>query len=173
MKPHLSTLFCLIAAPAAALTPLPPCNVEIEADMTVYDVQRLGDSDTAGVTVEDYANATTLTDTVYEPRPGPVPALNGFSGARVTFCATGDFVAIPGQNASTVNSSLSATEFLRGKLQKAQPVRFADLRRAAKAVYGDVIVLRESDETCACSAFYPDLRPAGMTAYADRTDVDR
>lgn len=162
-----------VALPAAALTPPLPCDPVKEADMTVSDVQILGSTMNSGVTVEYYANATTLIDTVYVRRPGPVPELTDFAGVRVLACATGDFVAIPGASAGSVNSSLSATEFLRARVQSDKPLRFADVKKAAKAVYGKVIVLRESEQTCGCNTFFPDLKPAAMTGFTDRTNVEQ
>ncbi len=160
------------ALPAAALTPPLPCSPVTEADMTIYNVQILGNG-TSGVTVEGYANATTLRDTIYERRPGPVAALTDFSGSRVTFCETGDFVAIPGVSPASVNDSLSATEFLRAQVKADKRLRFADVKKAAKAVYDDVIVLRETEQTCACSIYFPDLKPAAMTGFSDRANVEQ
>lgn len=167
-------VLALTGLPGLALTPLPPCDGVVEAGMILFRVQPLGDYDAqTGATVEDYSNAMRVVDTVYVSRPGPTPALNKFSGARVTFCPTGEFVAIRGAGVEAVSNSLAATEFLRADVQAGRRVSFADIKRAARAVYGDVIVLRETEQTCACATFFPDLKPGGMTRFEDRTDVER
>jgi len=168
-----ATLFALVGSQAMALAPLPPCDGVAEAGMQIGDIQVLGgDAAESGVTVERYGNSIDLQDNVYVSRPGPVPALNEFHGVRVTSCSTGDFLAIPQVEVDTVNGSLAATEFLRASVQSSRRVTFGAVRQAAKAVYGKVIVLRETEETCSCSVYFPDLKPARMTAFEDRTDVE-
>ena len=151
-------LATLVGTAAQALTPLPPCEIE-EGGMKVYGVTGLGDGG-SGVVVEAYTNIVRLVDTVYTPQPGPVPALNGFSGVRAVHCASGQFVAFDDVGEPYLAAqTLAATEFLRSKVQAGKPVTFGDLKRAVTAVYGKPISLRETEETCSCATYYPGLWP--------------
>ena len=123
----------------------------------------------SGVVVEFYFNRSVLQGTTYVRQPGPVPALNNFAGVRATHCATGTIVAIPDVlEPEQVAVALAATEFMRNSVQAGKPVRLESLKSAAKAVYGKMIVLQENEETCGCNWDFPDLRPKGMTPYAQR-----
>ena len=166
------TLAAISVVPVSALAPPLPCE-GIEANMVTGELYIFGpDNVSTGVVVERYFNATELRDNVYVSRPAPVPHLVEFYGVRVTYCPTGQFLAIDAQSPAEVDAALSATEFLRPRLQAGQPVRFDDLRRAANAVYGGAIVLRETEETCGCNMFFPEVRPQGMRSFQDRTDVE-
>lgn len=167
---------CLAAAfgPAQALTPLPPC-IGTESGMMTQGVTDLGPAgQTTGVTVESYAvRFSPGADGVYRDGPAPVPALKGFNGIRVLHCASGQFFAVETNMApETVAAVLSATEFLRGDVQGGRRVSVGDLAQAIRAVYGKHIRLRETEETCGCNWFYPELRPASMAPFRARTDVN-
>jgi hypothetical protein len=159
----------------SALTPPPPCELR-EAHMQVGDVQELGDYDSnTGVVVERYNDPSVPNaEGVYvNLSASPVKALHGFTGTRVTHCASGRFLALKDRfDPYEVNTAISATEFARSSVQAKKPVSFDALRRAAQALYGDYLVLRETEETCACNIFFPDLRPAEMGRYLDRTDIE-
>jgi hypothetical protein len=168
-------LSMLTGTAAQALTPLPPC-VGMEAGMNTYDLYPLDpDTNASGVTIEAYQVETKPDDSpegVYRDQPAPVAALNGFYGIRVTHCASGVFHAIDTRNGPTeVSAALGATEFLRSKVKAGKPVSRGDLAAAVRAVYGKQIQLRETEETCGCSVFFPDLKPKGMTPFENRTDT--
>ncbi len=159
------------AGQAVALTPLPPCQIN-EGGMTVGNVQPLGDEG-SGVVLEMYFNIVLLEGTIFRPAPGPVPALDYFSGVRVTQCASATFLAINGQtDVGEVAAALGATEFLRSSLQGKRAVSLGDMKQAVRAVYGKTPLLRETGETCACSIYFPELRPKGVTPFAERDDVE-
>jgi hypothetical protein len=165
----------LAGTQAVALTPLPPCHVN-EAGMNVYDLRSFGRYEPAGgVTVENYQVEMRPDDTpegVFREVPPPVPSLSGFFGVRVTHCASGTFFAVDTRDGpDSVVAALGATEFLRAKVQRGQAIGREELGTAVRAVYRDAIRLRETAETCGCSTYFPDLRPGGMTPYADRMDV--
>lgn len=163
----------LMGAPAAALAPLPPCEGVIEANMMVGGIQPLGGwGHPGGVTVESCRIAMDPQGGTYVPRPAPLPQLARFDGARVTVCATGAFLAIPGRAPDEVALALAATEFLRGPLAAGRAVGIGPLREAARALYPGVIELRDTEQTCACQALFDHLRPAGMTRFQDRADID-
>lgn len=94
-------------------------------------------------------------------------ALRCFRGVRVTYCDSGDIMAIP-----TDDTVWDGVE----KLGKAEATRadcpaFARrMRQAAHAVYGDVIVLRENAETCACNMYFAELRLVRLRPHAGRQD---
>jgi len=157
----------LAATQVGALTPLPPCEGE-EGGMVIGYLTSLDDMVVSGVVIESFRYTVRLEGTVYQPQPGPVAALNGFSGSRVTHCPTGRILAVPGVGASELSVALAATEFLRTKVKAGRPVSFAEVQRAARALYGTVISLRETEQTCGCAAYYPDVLPKGMTPYAER-----
>ncbi len=141
--------------------------------MEVRDVQILGGYDAlSGVIVESYWNKVEAKGGVYTARPAPVHELDDFRGVRVTICATGEFLAIRDVDPVEVSSALAATEFLRGAIKAGKQVNARQVQKAAKAVYGPVIHLRETEETCGCNIYFPDLRPAGMTAFEARTDIE-
>ena len=169
-------LLSMLTAPAAqALTPLPPC-VGMEAGMHTYELSPLDpDTNASGVTVEFYQVDSQPDDSpegVYRDQPAPVAALNSFYGVRVTHCASGVFHAIATRNGpSEVAAALGATEFLRSKVKAGKPVNRGDLAAAVRAVYGKQLQLRETEETCGCSVYFPDLKPKGMTPFENRTDT--
>ena len=156
--------------PALALTPPLPCESS-ESNMTTYGLQALYPTGESGVTVEHYYNSVVQHGDALVNAPAPVAQLQGFRGVRVTMCSTGDFLVIPDQDPVSVAAALSATEFLRADLQAGRPVTFDALRRAARVVYGAPLVLRETEETCGCSWYFPDLKPASMANFENRTDV--
>ncbi len=93
-------------------------------------------------------------------------ALQRFRGGRVVECRTGKIVAVNYKRGEELHHALSATEFLRGAVQNSKSIRFNDVQRAAKAVFPeDVIVLRETEETCGCNAYFPGLRPSSLAPY--------
>lgn len=164
----------LAAAPAWALSPVMACDGTIEAGMRLGGLETLGgwqEEPRSGVVVESYVNAAEMRDGAWTEAPPPVPELDLFQGVRVTFCPTGEFLAIPGGEAGEVSAALAATEFLRDAVQAGEAVGFADLRRAADALYGPVLVMRETEQTCGCSVHFDDLRPSGQTPFEERTDV--
>jgi hypothetical protein len=168
-------LSMLTGTAAQALTPLPPC-VGMEAGMNTYDLYPLDpDTNASGVTIEAYQVDTKPDDTpegVYRDQPAPVAALDGFYGIRVTHCASGTFHAIDTRNGpSEVAAALAATEFLRASVKAGKPVSRGDLASAIRAVYGKQLRLKETEETCGCSVYFPDMKPKGMTPFEDRTDT--
>jgi hypothetical protein len=169
---RLALALTVAACPAVALTPLPPCSPVSEANMWASSEYVLGGWDVeSGVTVDTYTNRTYVRDNVYVPLQPPVPSLTDFNGARVVHCATGTFFAIRHEEPRDIATALAATEFLRDGLRTNQLVTLADLRRAVNALYDDTIELRETDQTCGCNAYFPDLQPAGQGDFAARTDV--
>ncbi len=154
------------ASPALAVSPVLTCHEVVEAGMALSDVRlldpELGD---AGLTVETYRNAAA-------DRAAPVPELSGFSGTRLSFCPTGEFLVVPGLRAGDVADAVSAEGSLRARVRAGDDIGFADLREAVEAVYGPVLVLRETDQTCACHTFFDEQRPPGQTPFPERTDVD-
>ncbi len=144
--------------------------------MNVYELRAPGrDAPVGGITVENYQVDMQPDDSpegVYREVAPPVASLSGFFGVRVTHCATGTFFAIDTRDGpDSVVAALSATEFLRPKVQRGQAIGREDLGTAVQAVYGGAIRLRETAETCGCSTLFPELRPTGMVPYRDRTDV--
>ena len=170
----LAAALAVAASQGQALVPLPPCEGVVEAGMAIHDTFAFGDFDApTDYVVELYFNAQTLENNVYVDLPAPVPALRDFYGTRITSCATGEFLAIDGVKSDQVNASLSATEFLRDDLKAGRKISFRQIRRAAEAVYGKVLVLRETEETCGCAMYRPELRPRAMTAFEKRVNVVR
>lgn len=165
---RLSALFTCLAGTSQALTPLPPCG-GVEAGMrTGAPAQIAG----AGIVVEQYRQNITSHGDLAEADTPPVGALSGFIGLRVSHCATGRFVAIPGASDSyAVAEQLAASAVLRDSLATKRTVTAGQMIGAAKASYGRVIVLRETEETCACNTYFPDLRAKGMTPYKERNDL--
>ena len=161
-------------APALAITPIMVCDGAIEANLRILDARPLG-NDLSGAIVEEYVNAAVPGEDggVAQVLPAPMPELRGFMGARVTSCDTGEFLVVGGQTPQEVGAALAATEFLRGAIQGGQRVSFGDIRLAAEAVYGPVFVLRETAQTCACNAYFDELRPADQTPFPERTDAER
>ena len=162
-------LLLLLAEPAVALTPGVPCR-GVESNMAVTDAVPLDPEGRSGVVIEAYSVAY-----VSDPYPGaflpaPVPELVGFEGARVMLCTTGEFVAFSYENDDAVMPDLNASWFLRDALGAGAVPRFADIRRAAERLYSPVVVLRETEETCGCATYFPELRPAGHTPFAERAD---
>ena len=147
------------ATGAEALTPPLPCLNEIEDGMGVDNVMTFGHSD-SGFTVEDYTFVGSQTS-------ASLPAaLTKFYGGRVVECRSGKIVAVNYQRGEAIQQSLSATEFLRAAVQGEKRIRFNDVQRAAKAVFGeDVMVLRETEETCGCNYYFPSLRPKSLAPY--------
>ncbi|UYV35960.1 hypothetical protein N4R57_12985 [Rhodobacteraceae bacterium D3-12] len=144
-----------VAMPVQALSPLPPCG-GVEGGMRISGAQDFGHYK-SGLVVERYSNLDK--GNIVGGAPGPVPALNNFSGMRITDCRSGRMVALHGVGLQVVQE-LSATEFLRSKVQGEKRVRLSDVEKAAKALYGQnnyvrIIKLRETEETCACREFFP------------------
>ena len=164
-------LMVLLAVPAIALAPPPPCSL-IEANMYVSYQGVLG-GEVSGMVVEAYSDPSDAVENgVYVYRQASIPQLHAFRGVRVTNCATGQFLAIPDVGVSEVSAALEATEFLRDDVQNGRPVSWRDVIRAAEALYDNVGLFRETEETCGCGWLAPDARPAGMTPFDQRTDVD-
>ena len=165
----------LTGTAAQALTPLPPCE-GMEAGMVTYGLTVLDpDTHASGVTVEYYqvnSQPDASPEGVYTDQPAPVAELEGFYGVRVTHCASGDFHAIDGGgNTDAVAAALAATEFLRSEVQAGKRVGRNDLASAVRAVFGKTPKLKETEETCGCSVYFPDAKPAGMTPFENRTDT--
>ena len=156
------------ATAAPALTPLPPCE-GTEAGMRTGSLIA---PEGTGLTFERYnVNIVSHGDLAEADAP-PVPELGGFSGVRVTHCASGQMVAIAGEYSSEkAAAALGATEFLRKEVQAGRRISAGKMKQAAKAVYGQVLVLRETEETCGCNSYFPELRPKGMTPFDRRRDV--
>ena len=170
---QIAMMAALTALPVHALTPPLPCQ-GTEAGMSTYELTVLDpELAVSGVVLERYQVGTAPgPDGVYADLPGPVGALEGFYGVRITHCASGIFHAVrTDQSSSTVAAALAATEFLRAKVQDGRPVARGELAQAVRAVYGKQTRLRETEETCGCSVMFPDLRPRGMTPYGERTDT--
>lgn len=144
---------------AVALTPIPPCMNEYESGMGVDDARTFGHAE-SGFIVEEYRY-------LGDPAPADLPkALTRFYGGRVVDCRSGKIVAVNHKDQEEINAALSATEFLRAAVQGEKRIRFNDVQRAAKAVFGeDVMVLRETEETCGCNAYFPGLRPSSLAPY--------
>lgn len=169
---NLAVLVALVALPAQALAPPPPCE-GTEAGMSTYELTALDPDWKSGVVIERYqVGSAPGDDGVYADLPAPIEALEGFYGVRITHCASGIFHAVKtDQRPGTVAAALSATEFLRGKVKAGQPVGRGELAQAVRAVYGMQTRLRETEETCGCSVAFPELRPKGMKPYGERTDT--
>ncbi len=162
----------LAAAPVAALTPPLPCDGIHESDMMVYGVRPLGDREyNTGVVIEGYAVRQVLDGTTYVDGAAPVAELQGFHGARAVHCGTGAFWAMPGAFPEEAALMLAGTEFLRDAVRDGEMVTQRALGDAVRAIYRDAIQLSETAQTCACDAYYPELRPARQMPFADRTDV--
>lgn len=168
MKLRLSALMLTIATGAQALTPLPPCS-GVEAGMrTEWPAVIAG----TGIVVEEYRHNIVSHGTLAEADTPPVDALSGFNGLRVTHCASGRMVAVPGQrNSYDAAEALAATTFLRDAVAKEQTATAARMKQAVRAALGKGIELREDAETCACNAYFPELRAKGMTPYDQRSDL--
>ena len=152
------TALVLVAGGAAqALTPLPPCDGP-EGGMMVYGVDYFG-HDRTGFVIEGYRNLDA--GNVIGGAKGPVEALNDFSGVRITDCRTGRMLAIHGVFPD-VQDMMTATEFLRGKVQAEKAIAMRDVEKAAKALWGKdgyvrLVKLRETEETCACGEYFPGV----------------
>jgi stage V sporulation protein SpoVS len=169
---QIGMMAALAALPAHALPPPLPCE-GTEAGMSTYELTALDPQAKSGVVLERYqADLAPDASGTYPPGPGPVGALDGFFGVRITHCASGIFHAIKtDQGPGTVAAALAATEFLRAKVKAGQPVGRGELAQAVRAVYGMQTRLRETEETCGCSVAFPELRPKGMKPYGERTDT--
>ena len=71
-------------------------------------------------------------------------------------------LAIDGIGAYDAAGPLLATEFLRETVKAERAFTLQDVARAADALYGDepgirILSLRETEETCACSEYYPGV----------------
>lgn len=147
-------------AQAQALEPLPPCFNTVESGMLIGAPVPLG-HDRSGIMIEGYE------DDRNGGTPAPPDSLKGFSGMRIVACASGRFLTLDtdAYNDSS-DISLPATEFLRRAVQDGRPLKFDNVVRAARAVYpGRVALFRETDETCGCSVFFPNLKPAELKAF--------
>jgi hypothetical protein len=176
----LATMVIASVAPTilAALSPPLPCEGVYESNMGVASPVPLGgwpQGDAAigsGVTVETYYNRSVVAGDTYQDLQAPVPDLVEFSGTRLVHCASGTFFAINGQDAETVGTAIAATEFVRPLIQSGELVTVQALRRASTALYGSVIELRETEQTCGCAAYFDALKPAGQGPFHMRSDVD-
>lgn len=144
---------------AQALTPMAPCDGP-EGGMMVDSADFFG-YDGSGFIIESYTSPTTE-DGIIGGGKGPVPQLDNFHGFRVTDCRSGKIVAVYGASQFNDGQTMLATEFLRTRMQQQEPVKFTHVERAAKAVFGHddyirVVILRETEETCACGEYYPGL----------------
>ncbi|MFK7938969.1 MAG: hypothetical protein AB8B82_06290 [Roseovarius sp.] len=149
----------MTATGAQALTPLPPCDGQ-EGGMNVYGASMFGHAQ-SGFVFETYHSLDSA-DGIIAGADGPVDALNQFMGIRITQCRTGKFIAVKNAPAYRSIDPLLATEFLRNRTQREEPFRFVDVKRAATALYAkggfsEVIILRETEETCACNVHYPGV----------------
>lgn len=168
MKLCLSGMMLLAAGSAQALTPLPPCG-GVEAGMrTGFPAQIAG----TGIVVEEYRHNIVSHGDLAEADTPAAAALSGFNGLRITDCASGRMVAVPGQGRSyDAADALATTTFLREAAARKQPATAARMKQAVKAVLGKGIELRENAETCACNTYFPELRAKGMTPYKERNDL--
>jgi hypothetical protein len=162
-------ILVVLATPVGALTPLPPCDRVVESGMTVSYPTWLGEN--SGVVVEYYAHTSVGSgDSVGFPA-APVASLENFYGIRAVHCASGRFFVFKSDGDPTsAAAALAATEFLRTDIKAGRAVSAGAVRRAASAVFDDVIQLRETEETCGCANFFPSSRPANLTPNADRTN---
>lgn len=139
---------CLLAAPAVALTPLPPCEV-VEGGMRVSNAEAFGYYGSGFVTEEYYQSMD-------EGAAAVPPQLEGFFGYRLIDCNSREFLAVdtPDRNEA---SQLLATEFLRNKVQQEKPFTMADVNRAVQALYKgrnvNILTLRETEQTCSCDYY--------------------
>ena len=164
-------MMATVAGPALALEPLPVCHQTAESGMEVMVVNYLGDGGPSGIVVEGYVDAKVWRG--MEAKVPPAPAqLKGFNGVRVMHCPTGRFIAVPHLSADEARIALGATEFLRPKLKAGKTPGYGDMKKAVDVLYPGGIAFRETAETCGCNAFFPELKPKGMTPYAERTDVN-
>ena len=147
-------LLCLLALPAVALVPPPLCGGVIESGMEVQDAAPFGYYG-SGFVSEKYSHATEDDAGGNDYLAVSVPQLRGFYGYRVIDCKSGQFLAIGAGQDET--EQLLATEFLRSKAQQKKPFTFADVTRAAQALYKGqgvtVLTLRETEQTCSCDAY--------------------
>lgn len=149
----------LSAGSGQALTPLPPCDGE-EGGMMVSGADLFA-YDGSGFIIESYTSPDSE-DGVIGGGKGPVPELDSFHGLRVTECRSGKMVAVYGAVQYRDGDTMLATEFLRTRTQQKKPIKFVHVQRAAKALFGHdgytrVLMLRETEETCACREYYPGL----------------
>lgn len=135
-----------------------PCSSYIESNMKASDPSSFGYSK-SGFVSETYENVLVEPDADGSSYwlPAPVPQLAAFRGYRVMDCRSGKFLAI-GTVWRNEAAQLLATEFLRDKAQKEQPITLSDVKRAAQAIYKgrrDVTImeLRETQKTCACENY--------------------
>ncbi|MCU0829771.1 MAG: hypothetical protein MUE52_20925 [Tabrizicola sp.] len=167
------------AIPAFALEPLPTCygsesGMETYGSTPLERFVRSEDQHSSGVIVEHYQARDELTSSGAYRSTAPVAALEGFDGIRVIHCATGRFFAIRiEQSSGAAAAALAATEFLRGDVRNGKAIGVRALAQAVRAVYGEVLELRETAETCGCNQYFSEMRPKGMTAFGDRTDTTR
>ena len=172
--------FCLTlgmtSVPVMALTPPMPCTGPAsgpgaglgltEDSMWIGPPQSIAGT---GLVVEGYGNALLQTGDAIYAAPAPIPELEDFHGIRVTHCASGEILAFrSSDSAGTVATAIAATEFLRARVQAGKAATAGQMKRAVKALYGTPLVLRDAQETCGCNAYFPALRPEGITPYAPR-----
>lgn len=152
-----AALLSLLGLPAVALSPLPPCDGVVESGMEVQGADSFGYYG-SGFVSEEYFNATeddAGADNAYDRLAVPLPQLDGFYGYRVIDCKSGQFLAVGAIENEA--AELLATEFLRSKAQQEKPFTFADVTRAAQALYKGqnvtILTLRETEQTCSCQAY--------------------
>ncbi|NPD15247.1 hypothetical protein HOY34_08550 [Xinfangfangia sp. D13-10-4-6] len=167
MRLPLAALVTWLAGSAHALTPLPPCG-GVESGMQTGPVAW---AEGTGLVFEGYSVIYDYgSDHHAAPQLIAPEGLDGFSGSRVTHCASGRMVAIAAEADSyKLAEVLGATEFLRKAVQGKRRATAGQMTQAAKAVYGKVLELRDNEETCACNTYFPELRPKGMIPFADRS----
>ena len=167
----LSSLFLILAADGAfGFSPELVCESAVESEMTLGNETDFGPRGGLGFFIEDYDYRLKGAEASLRlAAPPPVAALDDFSGVRITDCSTGQIIAISTYDGvDGVSDKLLATEFLRPKIRAGKAVAYRDVQRAAKTIYGEVLLLRENVETCVCNYFYSELRPKGMRPWDER-----
>ncbi|MGI3168163.1 hypothetical protein ACRARG_03360 [Pseudooceanicola sp. C21-150M6] len=173
MRTRVALPMVLLAGPAFGLELPPLCHQTAESGMEIILSNTLGDDMASGIMVEDYMDARDWRGrNDVPPVRAPMKKLEGFDGIRIVHCASGRFMAAPDQRGDYAAPALAATEFLRPKLKAGKAPTFADVRNAVKALYPGAMEFRETAETCGCNAMFPGLRPAELTPFEERTDVD-
>lgn len=166
-----TVLAALCMTVCARAEPLPLCYGVIESGMAVYAPGPLGEM-TSGIIIEGYVDEGTSGRAPRRTHKPP-EVLEGFSGTRIIHCASGRFFTVPVENYFEVSDPLTNSRFLDRKIQTGQRPSFQDVKRAVNASFPGAMEFRETAETCGCNAMFAELRPQGLTPFAERTDVDR
>lgn len=160
------------ASPVAAIVmPVEAVCNGIEADMSVSWPYMFG-YDGSGYVIENYEDFVYVDGGGNTQRAERLPLFDGFVGVRITQCSTGRFIAINGPKPRDAEPGLVATEFLREKIRNQRPISFANLQSAAEALYDEVHVLRDTEETCGCNLHFPELKPSTIGSFEGRTDIE-